>query len=373
MDGGGGGPANAFNCPPECCAPCLPYHVGVEFLGWWTRAQSSPPLVTSGSVANPLSVVLGQPNTDILFGTGDFNTPFQPGVRVNFDWDIGDGTNWSVDVSGFDLPEHTDTYGFAGTGAPNSLELARPFFNTTTNSQAASPVAIPGVASGTLLIDAPTELYGGDADFVYHYWSNDDNRLLFLAGGRFLSLDEALRFRQTSKNLPGVGVANSIFSLAEDYETDDRLYLGQVGAEYQTRFGPLTADLTAKVAAGPVEEHLTASATSRVITPTGAVTTTIGRGLYVEPGDAGSFRTWRVAVVPEADLHVGYDFNNYIRLTVGYTFLYASNVIRPGDQVNENVNVPAAAGAAIRRAPPPDFNQTNFWAQGFDAGLLFSF
>jgi len=66
---------------------------------------------------------------------------------------------------------------------------------------------------------------------------------------------------------------------------------------------------------------------------------------------------------------------------VGYSFLYASNVARPGDQINRNIN--PTQTVAYGNDPPVtpvgpaqptfNFNTTDFWAQTLSIGLAYRF
>jgi hypothetical protein len=81
------------------------------------------------------------------------------------------------------------------------------------------------------------------------------------------------------------------------------------------------------------------------------------------------------AVVPELGVILGYDVTHLVRLTVGYSFLYWSDVARPGDQVNRIVNpalVPTSTVFGTTGGlpqPAPSFNRTDFWAQGLSFGI----
>ena len=88
------------------------------------------------------------------------------------------------------------------------------------------------------------------------------------------------------------------------------------------------------------------------------------------------------AVVPEVKLNLcGYRVTPAATVYVGYTFLYVSNVARPGNQINRNVNptqsvsytgeVPAILEGPAQ--PTFNFNSTSFWAQGSSIGLRVAF
>jgi hypothetical protein len=60
---------------------------------------------------------------------------------------------------------------------------------------------------------------------------------------------------------------------------------------------------------------------------------------------------------------------------VGYNFLYLSDLVRPGDQIDRTLNpsqIPALnAGAAFANADRPHvlFSRTDFWTQGLLIGF----
>src|SRR5206468_3726793 len=111
---------------------------------------------------------------------------------------------------------------------------------------------------------------------------------------------------------------------------------------------------TGKVAFGNVEQRLRNSAFTSIREPDGRVTSDTDNALFVSPGNAGRFSRTRFAVVPEGSFKVGFDFNEHVRLTFGYTFLYLSHALRPADQLDRNVNVqPVGAPFVIPSAAPP--------------------
>ena len=111
---------------------------------------------------------------------------------------------------------------------------------------------------------------------------------------------------------------------------------------------------------------------------TPAVTTvTSGRtagGLFAQPTNIGHYTRDVFAVVPEGNVQLGYQLTDRLRATVGYTFFYMSDVVRPGDQIDRTINpallaLPPAAGGPAR--PAFQVRQSDFWAQGIDFGLEF--
>jgi hypothetical protein len=68
---------------------------------------------------------------------------------------------------------------------------------------------------------------------------------------------------------------------------------------------------------------------------------------------------------------------NNLRAFVGYTFLYWSDVARPFDQINFNVNSTRVPTSILMPSGPPTLpltiRDTSFWAQGINVGIEFRF
>ena len=79
-------------------------------------------------------------------------------------------------------------------------------------------------------------------------------------------------------------------------------------------------------------------------------------------------------MMPEIGFTVGYDFTSHLKATVGYTMLYWSNVARPGDQIDLNLD-PAQfpPATAIGEKPAYALHTSDFWAQGVNLGLSYTF
>jgi hypothetical protein len=85
------------------------------------------------------------------------------------------------------------------------------------------------------------------------------------------------------------------------------------------------------------------------------------------------------AMVPEGRIDIGYNLSQNIQLHIGYTFLYWSNVVRPGDLVDPTINpaiVPTYAGynqADGAGTPSLSFKGSEFWVQGGEVGVTVRF
>ncbi len=108
-------------------------------------------------------------------------------------------------------------------------------------------------------------------------------------------------------------------------------------------------------------------------------TRTFSGGLLALSTNSGHFRTDRFAVLPEFGLKVGYQFTDHLRLTLGYDVLYWSSVVRPGGQIDRNLDttlIPNFRTADVptgQAHPMVLMRETDFWAQGLTVGLEFRY
>jgi hypothetical protein len=103
-------------------------------------------------------------------------------------------------------------------------------------------------------------------------------------------------------------------------------------------------------------------------------------GLLTEPSNIGKRSGDRLSVAPEVQVKVGWNLTDWARLTLGYDFLSWNSVVRPGNQIDHNVNYTQIPGAQPFFGPPgapllpaPQFNRADFFAHGLSIGLTFSY
>jgi hypothetical protein len=97
-------------------------------------------------------------------------------------------------------------------------------------------------------------------------------------------------------------------------------------------------------------------------------------GLLAVGPNLGHFTRERCSVVPEVTANIGYWLTPNLKAFVGYNFIYWTNVIRPGDQIDRVVDLsfvpnapPTAPSGQLR--PKPLFNQSDLWITGLQFGV----
>src|SRR5262249_37158965 len=97
-------------------------------------------------------------------------------------------------------------------------------------------------------------------------------------------------------------------------------------------------------------------------------------GIFVQPTNMGRYWCWDFAVVPEAGLRVAFQLWRNLQISAGYDFLYWSSVVRPGAQVNRDVNLSQStllgSGTLTGPAQPlAPLARSDFFANGLSLGL----
>ena len=91
----------------------------------------------------------------------------------------------------------------------------------------------------------------------------------------------------------------------------------------------------------------------------------------------GTHDSQQFSVMPEIGFTLGYDLTPRLKATAGYTLLYWSNVARPGDQIDLNVDSGQLPSGTPQPGPfsRPEFtlHTSDFWAQGLNLGLDYRF
>jgi hypothetical protein len=367
------GDACAVGCDPCAQAPsaCCPpprFYGDADYLLWWTDGMGTPPLATTSpaGTAQAQAGVLGQAGTTILFGGDGLKNDAVSGGRFTLGMWLDPCQMQGVEASYFSLG--TQTASFGASNADYAI-LARPFYNTVDGQQDARLIAFGGLVSGSLSVAASTSFEGGE--FLFRQavqrecWAEID----LLVGYRWLQLEDDLLIQETTQSLAGIAPGTN-FQLFDQFDTRNSFHGGELGMSLRRQIAPCwSLEMLAKLAIGNVNSVVTIDGQTITIAPTG--TTTSQGGLLAQSTNMGRYERDKIGTATEVGLKLRRAFGNGIDLTVGYTFLYLSDVLRAGDQIDPNVNVSQLSGGALVGAAFPQFDaqSSGFWAQGLSFGI----
>jgi hypothetical protein len=189
--------------------------------------------------------------------------------------------------------------------------------------------------------------------------------LSLLAGFRYIELNESLSIvRDTFCLTPGCG--DGVTTVSDNFGTRNRFFGGQVGVDYEYRTGRWIFGANGKVALGDMYQSVAingVTAGNPAEIPAGGPVTLGPTGLLAQGSNSGRFHRDRFAVVPEVGLKVGYQITDNLSVFAGYSVLYMSDVVRPGEQIDLVVD---KNGNLHPRVP---FRGSGVWIQGFNGGL----
>jgi hypothetical protein len=364
-----------------CCADRGRFWFSSEFLLSYDRAETVPPLVTSSPVGVPLFAngraiagAIGQPSTQVLYNS--VPDQLRPGFRFDAGmWFSNYCPNLGVEVNYLTLGQVGNSSTFYSTGNP---QLFRPFYNVAPANGVAPQnftelVAVPGIVGGTVTVSSYSQVWGMEGLFRYKWCCGPNYWLDILAGYRHFDLTEGIDISENLTTSAATGSTNII--VHDSFHTRNQFNGGEVGLEGQWHFAPRWSLFgTVKVAMGDTHEILDINGS----TTSGGVT--LPGGLLALPTNIGRYTADRFAVQPEVGLKIAYDVTDRLTLYVGYDLIYLSNVIRPGDQIDTNVNPnfipnpPFGAGTGVGpHQPAVLFHTTSFWTQGVNFGLIYRF
>ena len=351
------------------------FWVRAEYMIWWIKPAHFPPLVTSGDAGDVAPAALGSPNTNLLFGNSGMDYFDRKGGRFSAGWWLDSEHVWGLEAGYFFMGGRAINASFVSPGNP---VLATPFFNVNSGQQDASLVTYPGVMSGQIAVDAPSFLQGAEGNVSASLWRSDHFRLEGLAGFRYLHLSEGLHLTETSlvtlapQYVGMVPFDGNTITVIDNFDTHNHFFGGQIGTRAELDYKRWSVSLLTKVALGVSHEIVTIRGFTGIDTQPAIAN---NAGLFAIASNSGQFTRNAFAVVPEVGFNLGFRLTDHIQIFGGYSFLYWSNVARPGDQVDTNVNlnlVPTsttygAAGGPAR--PALAFRSTDFFAHGVNFGL----
>ncbi len=352
---------------------------GVEYMSMWE--QNGPltvPLVTKNASPTALGSI-NESGTQIIYGSGsnqDLNYKNSNGGRLTLGAWIDDYHLYGIEFSGFLLEKVYTNFAASAHGGGFPV-ISVPFFETqpTSGESAVSAFGNPNAIS----VNTSSQLWGAELDFIYNL--SNMTRYLYplevFAGFRFMSLDESLSLNDTIYDTTAP-ITNGIVYYTDDFNTQNNFYGLELGARTKiVTQHKLTLDLIAKVALGANAELIDIQgATTVTNSGLGLPNGTAGAGIFSQPSNTGSYTHNTFAVLPEAQIKLGVMLAPNVHPYISYDVMYLNNVVRPGQQIDRNINItenPVLSGATAVTGPlsptKPSFNETSFLVQGVTVGL----
>lgn len=391
---------------------------------WWTqgdyllwKAKETPllvPLVTTASLSDPISGALAQPGTKVIMGDKNIRSDWLSGFKIAAGLWTDQSEQRGIEAGYFLIPERSQKQSINTSGQPGSINVAVPIYDVTglwglngvpgeTVFILPGPIFGPGFV-GSFQLKTSIRLQGAELDALIKRVDNSKFLLNFIGGFRWLQLEESLSFIGRTAAVPN-SMESGFYNIKDSFKTNNNFFGGQVGvkAACSTKMWRFTG--VTKVAVGLMNQNVGVRGRSQ--TSNGNLfylthnteTEILNGGIFAEPTNQGSHCRNVFAAAVEAGIKMFYRVSSCLELGVGYNFLFASSLVRPGDQIDRKINPTRTALAEASRASagvgpdtPIPFGEsqpaslpkgpkypkfkphtTNFWIQGLtiDAQLQF--
>ena len=347
------------------------WSVSAELLYAWFKQSPTPvPIITDS--------YLDDPTVNVLLGGGSADTNPNAGFRLTGAYRID--SRVGVEVSGFYIPSRSTSSSVSSTGLPGSIDLYLPFFDVTRGEENVTEISYWPVYRGSAQATLRNNLGGGELNLTWTLPPQDGMRIDLLGGFRYLQLRESYTINTSSPYNPPNPA--DIWNTTDSFDARNRFYGLQVGARLAYDQGPWVGTVNAKVALGTMQQRVSVNGYLETNDYTDYGPTQIYPGGYFAlPTNFGDHSRDTFAMVPEIAFNLGYRITPQATVYLGYSLLYASDVARPGDQINRNINptmtVSWGNDPPVKPVGPAQptfaFNTSDFWAQSLSIGVAYRF
>ena len=360
-----------------CCSHCthrMDVFGSIEYLMWWGKGTPLPPLVTTSPPGTPQGQagVLGQPGTEILFGDELVGDEIQFGARIN--WGIWLDRDHNIAATGSFFALGGDNESFISD--PSIPIVARPFFNAPLGIPDALLISFPGLTQGRVNVQAETDnIMSAEANLEIMMDRERCYRSDIIAGYRFFRLDDSLRIDSfsTVTELGGLLPQGTTFDLSDRFAAENEFHGGTLGYRSEMSRGRWSLHSLIKASFGSARQHVSIAGEGNINIPPG-VDVPLNGGFLALPTNIGEFERSRFVVIPELTVNLAYHFSPNVNLFVGYNFIWISEVVLSGDQIDNQLNLSQQTGPLVGPARPQfEFVDQNYWLQGLNFGASWEF
>ena len=400
-----------------------------EYLLWWFDGMNTPPLVTTST--NPAhGGVLPNPGlndnqtTSILYGGQPILEDPRHGFRVKLGMWMDDCNKQAIEVDYLFLGKLEET--FTAGGTEGNPIISRPFFdflppgggNPQENAEEVSSADL----NGDITVYSSSEFQGAGISLRHNLCRSGcnnvgcgscvdcglgvdcgcgpigcgsgcesgcgDSRFVdVLAGFRWYQLRERLQINEDliidiEDTQDPRFIDNGKNILVEDrFATDNDFLGGELGYIWGIERSRWSADLLTRIAIGSNRQRVSIHGDTDVFLANGNPDPDPNfdgdsdGGLLALSSNIGDYERDRFSMIPEVNLTLGYKVTQNLKLRAGYTLLYWTNVVRPGDQIDREINstlLPGETPSLPPLRPLFTFNETNLLVQGLNIGGEYS-
>jgi hypothetical protein len=337
-----------------------------ESLLWFSEQQNAPALVTTADQGT-LPVAGANGVTTAFGGPDGIDRGIIPGFRLEAGMFIDSDEKIAAVGRVYGIFQNEASYSASSTGGTPSLGL--PFYNLQSQQPDAFLVGYRtggGIlaSEGTVNARSDLQMLGAEGSLHLLLSRSSKHRADMLVGYTYNRLNNSIGVvSQSTDFAPANGIPDvTVFDINDLFETENTFHGAHLGVLSSVTASQISLTTLAKVSFGSMSQT---AATRGFTTETfnGSASTSAG-GILTQASNIGSQSRNQFAFIPELGIKLGYQVNDNVNLSVGYTFMFWSTVALAGDQIDTTVDLTQAAAR-----PAPMFEDSTFWMQGIDLGL----
>jgi hypothetical protein len=347
---------------------------------------------------------LSDDGTEVIYGDEKILTDFRNGGRIRFGAWLEPCHRLGVEGEYILLHDLHETFSAYSSGIPT---IARPFYNSETNEQDSELVGyLPAVGTvldnsgaivGTVTVKSNSSFQSAGGHLRINLLCcpsagcGPSRRVDILSGYRFLNLREGVGIHEDLYSLDPTEASDSTrgnvaFKVHDLFDAETTFHGGELGLLWLCERARWSLEILARLGIGSNRQRVRINGyTTQIDTATGTSTTSrvdvgpevagvfTGGGLLAQRSNIGTYTRDRFALVPEVGVTLGYQVNRHWRATAGYSLIFWTHVVRPGEQIDTTVNpnfLPDEASPITgAQRPAFAFHETSLWAQGFNLGF----
>ncbi|MEM0925137.1 MAG: BBP7 family outer membrane beta-barrel protein [Planctomycetota bacterium] len=349
----------------------LDWFGSLELLLMFRKGDRVLPLITSTTADPPDSTtagVRGEPDTIAIFGDEKLLDGMTAGGRLTLGSWLDRYKDRSVVLRGWFAGEETS--GFSTNGTATSV-ITRPFLNVSdgvTPAESTLIVAFPDLASGSINVQADSNVYGADVSMRQLWYKGMGGTIDLLYGYQYLGLDESMMISSSSTSLDDdFAPVGSIRRVVDDFDVENDFHGGQLGISTNYREGPWSFQSLAKVGFGSLSRRVTRNGSDfRSIDGNNF---TDPNGLLVRSTNSGETTDRTFSWVPELDFTLGWQHFPSFDVTVGYHVIAVTDAVQVSGTIDPELATNLTDTPVGAQRPSAVLRDNTFYVQGIHFGL----
>ncbi|MEM6472803.1 MAG: BBP7 family outer membrane beta-barrel protein [Planctomycetota bacterium] len=343
----------------------------LELLLMFRKGDRVLPLVTSTTTDPPVletAGVRGEADTIAIFGDEKLLDGMTAGGRLTIGSWLDRYKDRSIVLRGWFAGEETS--GFATDDIATAV-ITRPFFDVSdgiTPEESTLVVAFPDLASGSISVQADSNVYGADISMRQLWYKGMGGTIDLLYGYQYLGLDESLAISSTSTSLSDdFAPVGSVRSVIDDFDVENDFHGGQLGIATNYREGCWSFSSLAKVGFGSLSRRVTRTGTD--FRSIDANNFTDPNGLLIRSTNSGERTDNTFSWVPELDFTLGWQHFPSFDVTVGYHVIAVTDAVQVSGTIDPELASNLVDPPVGAQRPSPTLRDNTFYVQGIHFGL----